>query len=346
MPSLRDNLCSPARFVLLARYPGRRQLLESSWKRPWVGGSCSSINGTVRGHWKGTLSPQTAASEAYHNYVPSTNARYVEVMAKNSRSDRTTSAATVWRMPAEYSPHQATWIAWPHRKDDWPGKFAPIPWVYGEIVRQLLQSEDVNILVNDKHMEAAARRVLSAVGLNPVGHVSSVPVLTGHVRNVPHDVRFFRFPTDRAWTRDYGPIFVTSQDGKLAITDWRFNAWAKYPDWHKDDAIPAKIARALRLKAWQPAIGNRRVVLEGGSIDVNGQGLLLTTEECLLSPVQARNPGLSKADVEQVLCDSLGVPKVLWLGRGIAGDDTHGHIDDLARFVGARTVVTAVESDP
>src|SRR5207247_2612333 len=159
-------------------------------------------------------------------------------------------------------------------------------------------------------------------------------------------VRFFHFATDRVWTRDYGPIFLVGPTGKVALTDWGFNGWAKYPNWHKDTQVPAKIGRALRLKSWLPALGHRPIVLEGGSIDVNGAGLLLTTEECLLSPIQARNPGLGRADLERVFADYLGVRKVLWLGRGIAGDDTHGHIDDLARFVGPRTIVTVTESDP
>ncbi len=152
-------------------------------------------------------------------------------------------------------------------------------------------------------------------------------------------------PTDRVWTRDYAPLFVRDKKGEVAITDWHFNAWAKYDNWHHDDAVPAWMAERLRMRHWKPACGGRRVVLEGGSIDVNGDGLLLSTEECLLSPVQARNPNLSKADLEKVFSDCLGVRKVLWLGRGIAGDDTHGHVDDLTRFVGPRTVVTVVEDD-
>jgi agmatine deiminase len=230
-------------------------------------------------------------------------------------------------MPAEWEPHAATWIAWPHRHDDWPGKFAPIPWVYADIVRHLHQSEPVHLLVNDAAGEKRVRAILSRAGVD-LGQV-----------------RFFRFPTDRVWTRDYGPIFVVSPQGKVAATDWRFNAWAKYPDWKKDDAVPQKICRALGLNAWQPHVGKTRVVLEGGSIDVNGQGLLLTTEECLLSPIQARNPDLTREQVERVFADYLGMQIVLWLGRGIAGDDTHGHVDDLARFVGPRTIVTVMEEN-
>jgi agmatine deiminase len=233
-----------------------------------------------------------------------------------------------WRMPAEWEPHEATWIAWPHQRDDWPGKFEPIPWVYAEIVRHLQASERVHLFVNDAATEHSARECLDQAG-------------------VPLDrVRFFHFVTDRVWTRDYGPIFLVNADGGLAQTDWHFNGWAKYPNWQNDDRVPAQLASALGLQSWQPMADTRRLVLEGGSIDVNGAGLLLTTEECLLSDVQARNPGLSRQDLETALQRYLGVRKVLWLGRGIAGDDTHGHVDDLARFVGPGTVVMVVERDP
>jgi agmatine deiminase len=232
-----------------------------------------------------------------------------------------------WRLPAEWEPHDATWIAWPHNRDDWPGKFGAIPWVYAEIVRHLHRSEPVHVLVNDAESERRAAGVLRRADIDL------------------HRVRFFRVRTNRVWTRDYGPIFLTGPEG-VALTDWHFNAWAKYPDWQDDDAVPAQLAAALGLRSWQPAVGGQRVVLEGGAIDGNGAGLLLTSEECLLSPVQERNPGLTRQDYERVFADYLGVRKVLWLGRGIAGDDTHGHIDDLARFVAPRTVVAVVEDDP
>lgn len=233
-----------------------------------------------------------------------------------------------YRMPAEWEPHEATWIAWPHNRDDWPGKFTPIPWVYAEIVRHLHQSERVRILVANQREEARARKLLERVGV------------------ALERVEFFRLATDRVWTRDYGPTFLKSADDQAALLDWHFNAWAKYPNWKHDDAIPHQLSRLLKLEAWQPTCNGRRVVLEGGSIDVNGQGLLLTTEECLLSEVQQRNPGMSRQDYEQVFGDYLGVKKVLWFRRGIAGDDTHGHVDDLARFVGPRTIVTVVEDNP
>src|SRR5438876_1980874 len=153
-----------------------------------------------------------------------------------------------FRMPAEWEPHAATWIAWPHRRDDWPGKFAAIPWVYTEIVRHLHRSEPVHILVNDARAEKRARRILRRAAVDF------------------SRVEFFPIATDRAWTRDYGPLFVTDNNGAVAITDWQFNAWAKYPDWQQDDAVPGQIATALGLPDWQPMLGPRRVVLEGGSI--------------------------------------------------------------------------------
>jgi agmatine deiminase len=162
-------------------------------------------------------------------------------------------------------------------------------------------------------------------------------------------VRFFRVPTDRSWTRDTCPLFVSDAAGRVAMTNWRFNGWAKYANHKKDDAINDRLARRLKMRQWTPtvSVGGRpwRVVLEGGSLDVNGEGTILTTEECLLSPVQARNPGMAREELERVLGEHLGARKVLWLGNGIVGDDTHGHVDDLARFVDARTVVVAAEPD-
>jgi agmatine deiminase len=233
-----------------------------------------------------------------------------------------------YRMPAEWEPHAATWLAWPHEKTDWPGKFAPIPWVYADIVRHLSQVERVRILVADADAERAVRGILKKAGAN----LSAVD--------------FFRVPTNRGWIRDFGPIFVRNENGECAVTNWHFNAWAKYDDWKKDDAANDRLAAKLKWKQWRPEFRRRRVVLEGGSIDVNGCGTLLTTEECLLSPMQARNPGVSRTELEELFRDYLGVPHVLWLKNGIAGDDTHGHVDDLARFVNPTTVVTVVEKDP
>ena len=237
-------------------------------------------------------------------------------------------------MPAEWEPHSATWIAWPHNRSDWPGKFPAIPWVYAEIVRHLSRVERVAIIVDN----AAARK-------------RAIEILKQAHANI-EALDFYLWPTNRGWTRDCGPIFVVSESAPrapLAVTHWRFNAWAKYPDWQKDATIAGKAAQRLRLLRWQPSapINGRPqgVVLEGGSIDVNGRGAMLTTEECLLSATQQRNPGLGKADLERIFAAYLGVRRVLWLSRGITGDDTHGHIDDIARFVAPDTVVACVEPD-
>jgi agmatine deiminase len=234
-------------------------------------------------------------------------------------------------MPAEWEPHEATWLAWPHNKSDWPGKFAPIPWVYAEIVRLVGQGERVELFVQDAKVAASARRTMEREGANL------------------DQVRFHRLRTDRGWTRDSGPIFVRRSAGgphELALCDWKFNGWAKYDDWKLDDRLPTVVAKKLGLRSWQPTVGSQRLVLEGGSIDVDGCGNLLTTEECLLSDVQQRNPGLSREALEEALCEYLGLDQVLWLGRGIVGDDTHGHVDDIARFVREGTIVAAVEPNP
>ncbi len=225
-------------------------------------------------------------------------------------------------MPAEWEPHEATWLAWPHERTDWPGKFAPIPWVYADIVRHLARVERVRILVQDRGEERAARRILQKSG----AELSAV--------------EFFIAPTNRGWTRDFGAIFVrncgaagAASSAGVTATKWRFNAWAKYDDWRKDNAAMSRILPKLKLPVCEPQYRGRAVVLEGGSIDVNGLGTLLTTEECLLSEVQARNPGFARGDWEAIFREYLGATNVVWLGRGIAGDDTHGHVDDLARFV-------------
>jgi len=230
-----------------------------------------------------------------------------------------------FRMPAEWEPHAATWLSWPHKEASWPGNFAPIPGIWVEMVRALAPHERVNILVNDAGMEAEVRARLRA-GDVPLDNVAL------------HDMR-----TDDAWARDHGPTFVTREiDGRreLAAVDWIYNAWGgKYPPWEHDDAVPKQVAALLGIRRFEPGI-----VLEGGSIDVNGRGTLLTTEACLLNP--NRNPHLSRAQIEQYLRDYLGVRHILWLGDGIVGDDTDGHIDDLTRFVDPTTVVTVLEDNP
>ncbi len=232
-----------------------------------------------------------------------------------------------FRMPAEWEPHEATWIGWPHNLSDWPGKFAPIPWVYAEIVRKIVPGEIVRILVNSKAHEVQSRRVLGRAGVETAR------------------VEFFRSPTDRGWTRDFGPMFVKrDSSAETAVVQFRFNGWAKYPNWKKDARVAPAVARKYKYRMFTAVYRGKRVVLEGGSIDVNGRGSLLTTEECLLDgTVQPRNPQIGREALGAILRDYLGVRNTLWLGRGIAGDDTHGHVDDICRFVGPRTVVAAIE---
>ena len=268
-------------------------------------------------------------------------------MAHSPKDSALTPASLGYRMPAEWEPHAATWIAWPHNRTDWPGKFAPIPWVYAEIIRNLSRVERVNILVNDEKAEAEARTAL--VTAEVLAKSAADP------GSASGNVAFHRMPTNRGWLRDTGPSFVKrdvtrkSPKAALGAVSWRFNAWAKYNDWKRDAPVSAEVARIAKADIWQPEIelyGKlRRVVLEGGSIEVNGRGTLLTTEECLLSDVQARNPGATREQLESVFADYLGAKKVIWLGRGITGDDTHGHIDDLSRFVAPNVILTANEPD-
>ena len=239
---------------------------------------------------------------------------------------------TRYRMPAEWEPHAATWLAWPHYKLDWPGKFEPIPWVFAEIIRYLSRGELVELIVKDAAAEKLARKTLRLA----------------HALN--ENVRVHRWPTDRIWTRDSGCAFVFESEparaGALSAVKWRFNAWAKYPNWKRDEKIGSLMADATGAHEIQAVFGKKRVVLEGGSIDVNGQGSLITTEECLLSRVQQRNPELKKRDYEKIFAEYLGAANVIWLGSGIVGDDTHGHVDDITRFVSPDTVVTCVDADP
>ena len=234
-------------------------------------------------------------------------------------------SATSLRMPAEWEPHLRTWIAWPSSDADWPGRYGPIPWVIGEVVRLLTPHEPVAILTSATN-RAECAKLLQSVGAST------------------DRLQFVEARTDRIWTRDYGPIGVLDSDGNTIAVKWQFRGWSKYDNWHGDNEAGEIMARAFG-SCCQPTWNDRLVVLEGGSIDSNGCGTLMTTEECLLSPVQQRNPGLTRADYEELFQHYLGIRKVLWLKRGIAGDDTHGHIDDIARFAGPRTVVVAVESD-
>ena len=240
--------------------------------------------------------------------------------------------AAGFRMPAEWEPHAATWLGWPHNKTDWPGKFEPIPWVYGEIIRHLAPGERIRLLVNSEGHKAQATRFFKRAGIKL------------------DRLHFLRFPTNRGWTRDFGPIFVRKEadpgrqppGGGLAIARFHFNGWAKYKDWKRDDLVPVRAAKQFKL----PLLDGK-IVLEGGSIDVNGRGTLITTEECLLdATVQTRNPGMSRYELENVFREMLGITNTLWLAKGIAGDDTHGHVDDLCRFVNPGTVVLCREDNP
>jgi len=241
--------------------------------------------------------------------------------------DSQTPAGMGFRMPAEWEPHEATWLAWPHEKEDWPGKLAPIPWVFAEVVRALCAGERVRIVVGTAALEKEARAVLKRVGVEL------------------SQIDFIRAPTDRVWTRDSCPQVLQHASGARALCGFRFNGWAKYPNHTRDMKLPEVVAKTLELPLFKPDLHGKQVVLEGGAIDVNGAGTLLTTEECLLSQVQARNPGATRREYEQILSAALGARRTIWLGEGISGDDTHGHVDDLARFTDPRTVVLAVEAD-
>lgn len=246
-----------------------------------------------------------------------------------------------YRLAAEWEPREATWLAWPHREEDWPGKFEPIPWVFAEMARLLAPGETVRIIARSGKARDAALSMLERARA-PLDRI---------------EWRVLR--TDRGWLRDTGPMVAFDREGRRVVLDWKFNAWAKYEDYGRDDRIPKRAAEWLGLPRIAPraevAEGEdkdkekgkgRRIVLEGGAIDVNGRGTLLTTEECLLSDVQERNPGFDREAYERTFAEWLGIAKVIWLGNGVAGDDTHGHVDDLARFVNADTVVCAVEEDP
>ena len=236
-----------------------------------------------------------------------------------------TPAALGYTMPAEWEPHEGTWLSWPHKEASWPGAFEPVPAVFAQIVKNLTDSEFVRINVADEEFAERVRKVLREAEVNL------------------QRVMFHFNPTNDAWCRDHGPIYVTRKiNGKheRAINDWGFNAWGgKYLPADLDDVIPTRIAHEFNEKLFTPDI-----VMEGGSIDVNGKGTLLTTEACLLNP--NRNPHLNQAQIEQYLRDYLGVTNILWLGDGIVGDDTDGHVDDLTRFTSHDTIVTVLEDAP
>jgi agmatine deiminase len=286
--------------------------------------------------------PKAARTDGESARLTSESSSESEKVKDDFEAMSTTPSTRGYRMPAEWEPHESTWLAWPHFRGDWPGKFEPIPWVYAEIIRNLTRHEFVDLIVNDATAESRAKRVLDRAS-----------ALNEHVR-------FHRWQTNRVWTRDSGCTFVVrdrnagpprTRAGAPAPHDrigvkWKFTAWAKYPNYSLDEKIGSKMAKASRAEEVRAMFNSERVVLEGGSIDVNGRGTLITTEECILSTTQQRNPKMQRADYENVFGDYLGVQKVIWLGNGIVGDDTHGHVDDITRFVAADTIVTMVERNP
>jgi agmatine deiminase len=230
-------------------------------------------------------------------------------------------------MPAEWEKHEATWLGWPHNASDWPGKFEVIPWVYGEMARKISTGERIFLIVRNKSDANFARRIFKHVGVDL------------------RKINFVTHPTNRGWTRDTGPIFVKRQN-QSAIVHFHFNGWAKYDNWQKDTKVPQTAAKLLGKKLIHAQCDGKPFVIEGGGIELNGRGTLISTEECYLDPViQVRNPGLGKNEIETTLKNYLGVTNILWLARGPKGDDTHGHIDDICRFVNSRTLVLVREND-
>ena len=231
--------------------------------------------------------------------------------------------------PAEWAPHDATWIAWPHHEPDWPGKLEPIPWVYAEIARVIALHERVEILCHDASVHADALEHLSAHG-------------------VTENVQLHVVPNDRVWLRDSAPTFVHDAGGATSLVNWGFNAWAKYPNFARDAEVGRAMERITALPRVEPmrADTGERLILEGGGIETDGAGTLLVTEEWLLSDVQVRNPGMDRDSYEKAFRDYLGIRQTIWLGEGCVGDDTHGHVDDIARFVAPGVVVLAYEDDP
>jgi agmatine deiminase len=232
-----------------------------------------------------------------------------------------------YRLPAEWEPHKSTIICWPHQREDWPGKFTPIPWVYTEIVKKLILSELVKIIVLSSKSIQNVRRYLEKNNINP------------------EKIEFIIAKTDRGWMRDTSPAMVKYGDETVGI-QFQFNGWAKYSNWKKDIKIPKILSKALNIKLKSAIHQNKNVVLEGGTFDTNGKGTLITTEECLLdNKIQVRNPGFTKKDYEEVFRKFLGISNVIWLKNGILGDDTHGHIDDICRFVNDKTIILCREKN-
>ena len=232
-----------------------------------------------------------------------------------------------YRMPAEWEKQKSTWVAWPHNKKDWPNKFKLIPDIFAQIIAKISKFQKVNILIENKNLKKKIYLILKNYLAN--------------TKNINYTI----CKTNRAWLRDSFPIFVKNKLNQKVLIDWGFNSWAKYKNFNHDNKIGIKIKKFLNLDSVKPKFKNRRIILEGGSIDVNGKGVLLTTRECLQSKIQERNIGFKKKDYEEIFKKFLGIKKVLWLNKGIVGDDTHGHIDDIARFVTSKKIFIAYEKN-
>ena len=233
----------------------------------------------------------------------------------------------IYRMPSEWEPQKSTWIAWPHNKEDWPGKFNEIPWVFSKIITILSKTQSVNILVKDKSYKKKA--------------IFFLKILSAKMKNI----KIIICKTDRAWTRDFLPIFLKDKRNRNIISNWEFNGWAKYKNFKNDNKAYLKVKKLKKIKIIKPNYMGKKIILEGGSIDVNGSGLILTTKQCLLSKIQQRNKGFKIHDYNQIFNKFFGTKKVIWLNKGIYGDDTHGHIDDIARFVSKNKIFIAKENN-
>src|SRR5580692_7319165 len=248
-------------------------------------------------------------------------------MANFQSTNKSSPAALGFSMPAEWEPHAATWLAWPHNAGDWPRKLEVTPWVDGEMVRKISADENVRLVIRHQKDKQFARRVFKHVGVDL------------------RKIQFVTHPTNRGWTRDTGPIFVKRKD-ETAIVHFHFNGWAKYDNWRKDTTVPQTAAKLLGKKLFHAECDGKPFIIEGGGMELNGRGTLISTEQCYLDPkVQVRNPGLGKREIEATLQKYLGVTNVFWLSKGPVGDDTHGHIDDICRFVNARTLVLVREKN-
>ena len=268
-----------------------------------------------------------------------------DFMTSRQPANASTPAVFGFSMPAEWERHEATWLGWPHHRADWPGKMDAVRWVYGEMVRKISPGERVRMLVRHPAEQELAADRLRRAGCD--------------LKNV----QFIVHPTNRSWLRDSGPIFVKRRTGRdalprvradrqvgptcqTAIVHFHFNAWARHDDWQKDRRVPEMAARKLGRRLFHAEFGGKPFVLEGGGIEVNGRGTLLTTEECYLHPeIQVRNPGLTRAQYDETFKKFLGVKNVFWLPKGTAGDDTHGHVDDVCRFVDRKTLVLISEKN-